>query len=272
MTDTAIIPATERKLKNRVSFGFAVKNTFTLAYRAWLKMVHSPEIFFEISIMPILFTLLFTFLFGGAVSGGTQEYLPTIIPGILVMCCAMGCSSAGSLIREDMDKSVTSRLTSMPIARIAPVAGMLLTDIIRYLIIGVIVFVLGFILGYRPASGIGGIIACIALMTLASWCLSWLFAFVSISAKTASSASSLGTFIMFPLAFLSNCFVPADTLPGWLEWFVMNINPLSRVVTAMREILANGAIGSNFWFALLGSAVLLAIFAPLTLWAYKRKA
>ena len=271
MTDTTVIQAAERELKTRISFTVAVKNSFTLAYRAWLKMLHNPESFMEMTILPVMLTLLFTFLFGGAVSGSTADYLPVIIPGVLVMCCAMGCSTAGTLLREDMNKGITKRLTSMPIARISPVAGMLMIEIIRYTVIGVVVFSLGFALGYRPEAGIVGVMGCIGLMVIAAWCLSWVFALMSVSVKSISTAQTIGMVIMFPMAFLSNALVPVETMPGWLQW-VVDINPLSHVVTAMRELLSTGAMGSEFLVALAGSLVILAVFAPMTVRAYKRRA
>jgi ABC-type multidrug transport system permease subunit len=41
--------------------------------------------------------------------------------------------------------------------------------------------------------------------------------------------------VMFPLTFLSNAFVPVDTMPGWLQAFV-NGNPISILATAVRGL------------------------------------
>ncbi|MCL2509934.1 MAG: ABC transporter permease [Methanomassiliicoccaceae archaeon] len=271
MTETSIIPAAERKVANRISLRVTLRNTFTLAYRAWLKMVHSPEIFMEIALLPIIMTLAFTFLFGGAIAGSTAGYLPVVIPGILVWCCAMGCNAAGTKLREDMSKGITTRLASMPISRFAPVGGMLITDISRYVIVSVIVFALGYGLGYRPETGLIGVIACIGFMSFTAWCLSWIFAFIGVSSKSVSSASTIGNVIMFPLAFMSNALVPVETLPGWLQFFVVHINPLSYIVTGLRQLLS-GSLGMEFWGALLGALLIVAVFAPLTMRSYAKKA
>ena len=47
--------------------------------------------------------------------------------------------------------------------------------------------------------------------------------------------------VMFPLTFLSNAFVPADTLPPWLEAFT-KINPVSHIVTALRDLANTGVV------------------------------
>lgn len=270
MTNTAIIPAHKRDLKNRVSFGTAVKNTFTFAHRTFLKIIHNPESLLDVTLMPILFTLMFTYLFGGAISGDIASYLPIIIPGILIQTCVTSCGNAGTQLREDTDKSISNRFKSMPIARISPLAGVLTADLVRYAIAGAVVFIVGAVIGYRP--GFLSVIACIGFITFVGWCLSWLFAFVAMTAKSVSSASMYAMLIMFPLTFLSNAFVPTETMPQVIRIFAQYINPVSKAITAVREILGNGTIGADFWLALLGSLVILVVFVPLTLWTYKRNA
>jgi len=76
---------------------------------------------------------------------------------------------------------------------------------------------------------------------------------------------------LFPLTFLSNAFVPVKTMPHWLQWFV-NINPISHLVTAVRDLANIGTIGSDLVISLVGAAVIVAIFAPLTVRAYMRRA
>ncbi|MFT9078271.1 ABC transporter permease [Ethanoligenens sp.] len=268
MTNIDIIPAYRRELKNRVGFGTAVKNTFTFAYRTLLKVIHNPESLLDVTLMPILFTLMFTYLFGGAIAGGIISYLPIIIPGILIQTCVTSCGNAGTQLREDTDKSISNRFKSMPIARISPLTGALTADLLRYAIAGAIVFAVGAIIGYRP--GFLNVVASIGFVMFVGWCLSWLFAFVAMTAKSVSSASTFAMLIMFPLTFLSNAFVPTKTMPTVIRVFADYINPVSKAITAVREILGNGTIGTDFWLALAGSLVILVVFVPLTLWTYKR--
>ena len=84
----------------------------------------------------------------------SQNYLPALIPGILVQTVITTSVVTGVQLREDMDKGVFDRFKSLPIARIAPLAGALLADTIRYAIATTITFVVGFIMGYRPGGGL----------------------------------------------------------------------------------------------------------------------
>lgn len=271
MRQTTITPGIERKLKNRVSLGQIIHDSLLMGYRGLLKIRRTPEQLFDVTLQPIIFTLLFTYIFGGAIAGDVQSYLPIIIPGILVQTVLSTTSVTGTQLREDMDKGVFDRFKSLPIARIAPLAGALLADTIRYLIATILTFVMGFIMGYRPTGGVGAVILAGIFIVVCAWAISWSFAFLGMIGRTASSVQGLSLLILFPLTFLSNAFVPVKTMPDWLQWFV-NVNPVTHIVTAIRDLTSHGVFGSDAALALLGAAVIVLIFAPLTVRVYMRKA
>lgn len=272
MTTTATIASgRSRELKNHVSLAQTVRHSFTMAYRGLLKVRRTPEQLIDVTIQPILFTLMFTYLFGGAIAGGVAAYLPLIIPGILVQTVITGSVTTGVQLREDMDKGVFDRFKSLPIARIAPLSGALLADTIRYAIATTLTLVMGVILGWRPGGGFGFVVVAALLVIVCAWSLSWIFAFFGVVARTASSVQGISFLILFPLTFLSNAFVPTKTLPDWLAWFA-NANPVSHIVSGVRALANTGEWTVDVWLALLGAAVVVAIFAPLTVRAYMRKA
>jgi ABC-2 type transport system permease protein len=79
-----------------------------------------------------------------------------------------------------------------------------------------------------------------------------------------------GFMALFPLIFISNGFVPQETLPGWLQTIV-EINPISHVVTAVRGLMDGTASGGDIGLVLIEAAVLAAIFAPLTTRLYRTR-
>lgn len=266
----SIIPVAERDLRNHASLAQTLQNTLTMAGRGLLKIRRTPEQLFDVTLQPILFTLMFTYIFGGAIAGDVQSYLPIIIPGILVQTVITTSVVTGTQLREDMDKGVFDRFTSLPIARIAPLSGALLADTLRYAIATTLTFAMGFLMGFRPSGGFGSVLTAGVLVIVCAWAVSWIFAFFGVIARTASSVQGISMIILFPLTFLSNAFVPADTMPSWLQWFV-NINPVSHLVSAVRDLVNEGTMGSSVLITLLGAAVIVAVFAPLTVRAYMRK-
>ena len=126
-------------------------------------------------------------------------------------------------------------------------------------------------MGYRPEGGAMGVGLATVLVIVSAWSLSWIFAFFGVIARSAGAVQGISLMILFPLTFLSNAFVPVATLPAWLEWLV-TINPVSHLVTAARDLTMTGTAGVEVWFALLGSVAVVAVFAPLTVRAYMRRA
>ncbi|MFY4776162.1 ABC transporter permease [Metabacillus sp. RGM 3146] len=270
MSNPTIVPASERRLRRKASFSQSVKNSFTMAFRGLLKIRRTPEQLFDVTLQPIIFTLMFTYIFGGAISGNVQNYLPVIIPGILVQTVIGTSIVTGVQLREDMDKGIFDRFKSMPIARIAPLAGALMADTIRYTIATVLTLTMGYIMGYRPEGGLGCVILAGLLVIVCSWAVSWIFAFFGVIARTASSVQGISMLVLFPLTFLSNAFVPANTMPGWLQWFV-NINPITHLVTAVRDLVNDGTMGWDIVISLIGGLVIVAVFAPLTVKYYMKR-
>ncbi|MEN0135425.1 MAG: ABC transporter permease [Rhodococcus sp. (in: high G+C Gram-positive bacteria)] len=257
--------------RNRISLEQSVANTLTMAYRGLLKIKHNPEQLFDVVVQPIIFTLMFTYIFGGAISGDVASYLPIIIPGILVQTVITTSIVTGTQLREDMDKGVFDRFKSLPIARIAPLSGALLADVVRYGIATTITFTVGIAMGYRPGGGVVGVLSAGALVVVCAFSISWIFALMGVLMSKASSVQGISMLILFPLTFMSNAFVPANTMPGWMQAFV-NVNPVSHVVTAVRELVNDGHFGVHVVWSLLGAAVIVAVMAPLTVRTYMRKA
>lgn len=256
---------------NRVPLSTAVRQSVTMSWRGLLKIKRTPEQLFDVTLQPIIFTLMFTYIFGGAIAGDVQSYLPFFIPGILVQTVITTSVVTGVQLREDMDKGVFDRFRSLPIARIAPLAGALLADTLRYGIATALTMTMGFIMGWRPDGGAWGAISAGLLVVVCAWSISWIFAFFGVIARSASSVQGISMIVLFPLTFASNAFVPAETLPGWLQSFV-NVNPISHLVTAARELTASGSWTVDAAWALLGAAVVVAVFAPMTVRAYMRRA
>ncbi|MET8651969.1 ABC transporter permease [Nocardia aurea] len=246
-------------------------NTMTMAYRGLLKIKHNPEQLFDVVIQPIIFTLMFTYIFGGAISGDVKSYLPLIIPGIMVQTVVLTSVTTGVQLREDMEKGVFDRFKSLPIARISALSGALTADMVRYFIATTLTVVMGLIMGYRPHGGVVGVVGAALLVIVASFATSWIWAFFGVIANKASAVQGYSMLIMFPLTFCSPAFVQPETMPGWMQGFV-NVNPVSHLIYACRDLMNDGHIGSHFVWTLVGAAVLVTVLAPITVRAYMRKA
>ena len=277
MSTTTTTPTTPARatldpstLPRHVSVADTVTQTMTMAWRATLKMRRNFEQFFDVTIQPLLFTAMFAGIFGGAVAGSVEDYLPLLIPGLIGQTVLTACVATGTQLREDMDKGVFDRFKVLPISRIAPLAGPMVADMIRYAIAATLTFATGIALGYRPGGGVLGVAAAIALAIVAGWSLAWIFTWFGTVGSSAQAVQGYSLMVMFPLTFLSNAFVPVETLPRWLEAFT-RVNPVSHIVSALRDLANEGAVTAEVGWALLGCLAVIAIFAPLSVRGFTRK-
>ncbi|TQM30279.1 ABC transporter permease [Nocardia bhagyanarayanae] len=259
------------QVNNRIGIRQTMSTSLTMAYRGILKIKHKPEQLFDVTIQPILFTALFTYIFGGAIAGNVHDYLPILIPGILVQTVVLTSVVTGTQLREDMDKGVFDRFKSLPIARVSALAGALIADMVRYGIATVLTVVVGICLGYRPGGGALGVLAAAVVIVLCSFAISWIWALVGVTGKSAASVQGISMMVMFPLTFMSGAFALVSTMPGWMQ-AINHANPVYYMVNACRELMNGNVYGSNLAWSLLGSLVVIAIFAPLTVKAYMRRA
>jgi len=248
-----------------------LSTSLTFAWRGLLKIKHVPEQLLDVTVFPVMMLLMFTFLFGGAVAGSTDTYLQGLLPGILVMQVTWISMYTGHTLNRDITKGVHDRFRSLPIWRPATLVGPLLADGARYAMASTIILGLGIVLGFRPQGGIQGVLAGVGLMLVFSFSLSWAWTLAGVTMRSPEAVFGLGNIVMFPLTFVSNVFVPVESLPGWLQAFV-NVNPISILVSGVRGLMHGDVATGDIALVLLISAALVAVFGPLTMYTYHRKA
>ena len=246
-----------------------VSAALTFGWRGMLKVRHVPEQLLDVTITPVMFLLMFTYLFGGAIEGSTGEYLDYVLPGILVMSVLFTTVYSGVALNTDLTKGVVDRFRSLPIAKPAPLVGALLGDTVRYVVAGTVIVVLGVILGFRPAAGLPGVLAALAVTIGFAFALSWVFTTLGLLLRSPNAVMNAGFMAIFPLTFLSNVFVDPATLPSALEAFV-EVNPISILATLSRGLMQGNADGTDLLIVVATAIVLTAIFAPLTTRLYRR--
>jgi ABC-2 type transport system permease protein len=246
-----------------------VSAVFTFGWRGMLKVKHVPEQLIDVTITPVMFTLLFIYLFGGAIAGSTGEYRDFVLPGVLVIAVLFTTVYSGIAINTDLTKGVIDRFRSLPIWSSAPLLGALLGDMVRYLVAATVIIVLGLILGFRPDNGVPGVLASVGLVVLFSFGVSWIFTSLGLVMRSPNATMNAGFMSIFPLTFLSNVYVDPDTLPSGLEAFV-NANPISHLVSACRGLMDGSVEAENLIVVLGTTALLTAVFLPLTTYLYRR--
>ncbi|HWG89879.1 MAG TPA: ABC transporter permease [Candidatus Thermoplasmatota archaeon] len=248
----------------------AMSAVVTLGWRALLKIKHVPFQLFDVTAMPIMFTLLFTYLFGGAIAGSPREYIQTLLPGILVQTILFTTVYTGVGLNTDISKGLFDRFRSLPIWQPAPVFGALAGDILRYTMASVVILIVGFLIGFRPAGGLFGVVAALGLVLLFAFAVSWIWIIMGMVLKTPESVMTTSFLLMFPLTFVSNIFVPTETMEPWLK-AIVEANPVTHLADAARALMHGNPVGTGVYSVLIASVVVTAIFAPIAMRLYNKE-
>jgi oleandomycin transport system permease protein len=248
----------------------ALQQSLTLAWRNVVKIRKQPEALMDVSLQPIIFTVLFVFVFGGAIAGDWRDYLTYLVPGILVQTLMFATQGIGVALNNDIAKGVFDRFRSLPIARSAPLVGAVLSDVVRYVTSMTVLLAFAVALGFRTTQGLPAAALAVLVALAFAMCLSWVFVWIGLTVRSAGAVQGVGFLATFPLTFGSTALVQADTLPGWLQAFTRN-NPVTHLIDTVRGLLLGGPVAEPLAWTAGWAALLLVVFVPLAMRAYRRR-
>jgi ABC-2 type transport system permease protein len=275
VTSVDVLPSGERThqllgMRARPRPASPISSVATLAWRAMLKIKHVPFQLFDVSVMPIMFTLLFTYIFGGALAGSPRQYIQYLLPGILVQIIVFITVYTGMGVNGDIHKGLFDRFRSLPMWQPSPLLGALAGDLFRYSVASTIILIIGFIIGFRPRGGLLGVLLAFALVLVFAFALSWLWIIVGMLVRTPESVMTTSFIFLMPLTFASNIFVELGTMPGWLQE-VVGRNPVTKLANASRKLMHGEAAGADVGWVLLASAVIVLIASPVAMRMYRKE-
>jgi oleandomycin transport system permease protein len=146
-----------------------------------------------------------------------------------------------------------------------------LADVARYFILCSMFLGFGYLIGFRVTTTPLAGIAAVALSIAFALCFCWISVFVGMIARTSGAVQGIMFLIVLPLSFGSSVFVGTSTLPGWLQAFV-KVNPITHLVEAVRGLMLGGPVRNDLAWTGLWMVILLVVFVPLALRAYRRRA
>ncbi|WP_143533781.1 ABC transporter permease [Rubrobacter radiotolerans] len=258
-------PAIPRTLPARLYWVFA--DAWTVARRDLIHWYHQPFGLLVGLLFPVMLVLIFGYLFGGAMSGAGvssgADYREFLMPGMFAMTMAFGLEGTMTSVATDAAKGVTDRFRSMPMSPSAVVLGRSIADMLNSALGLSVMVACGLLIGWRWHGTVGEALLAIGLLLGLRFSLLWVGTYLGLVVGGPESVMAV-QILIWPILFLSNTFVPPETMPGWLgaitEW-----NPLSATVAATRELFGNPGWGGDSWIA--QNALLMAVLWPLAILA-----
>ena len=278
MTTTSLAPGRQLPVVVTSPLAVWVEDGWTVTKRNLIKLKRSPDMLVFAVLQPIMFVLLFSQVYGGAIQVQGTDYTQFLMAGIFAQTVVFGATFSGSAMAQDLKEGLIDRFRTLPMSASAVLVGRTNSDLVLNSISMAIMMLTGLAVGWRVNSSPLEFLAGIALLLLFSYAFSWVMALLGMSVKTPEVINNASFMILFPLTFISNAFVPSDTLPLVLRVFA-EWNPVSSLVQAARELFGN--VGSapvpDIWTmrhpivtVLIGIAVMLVVFVPWAVNKYTR--
>ena len=229
---------------------YALADSATMLKRNLRRMRRYPSLTFFTAGMPVVFLLLFAFVLGGTLgaglgvpSGGRDEYIAYVVPGILVITAAGAATGTAIAISMDMTAGIIARFRTMAIARSSVLTGHVIGSVIQTMLAIVIVLIVAVLIGFRPTTGPADWVLAAGILALAALAISWLSVALGMVPGDVETASNLPMFLVI-LPFLSSGFVPTESMPDGLSWFAEN-QPFTPIIETVRGLLLGTPIGNS---------------------------
>ncbi|MGI8949296.1 MAG: ABC transporter permease [Ornithinimicrobium sp.] len=251
---------------------------WTVTWRNLSKIKRSPDMLIFAVLQPIMFVLLFSQVYGGIIQIEGSDYTNFLMAGIFAQTVVFGSTFSGAAMAQDLKEGLIDRFRTLPMNPSAVLIGRTNSDLVLNAISMVIMICTGFVVGWRFTNGVPSFLAGVALLLLFSYAFSWVMALLGMVVRTPETINNASFMILFPITFISNAFVPAESLPRPLEIFA-NWNPVSALVQSARDLFGNtqaGVIRDTFPIehpvitVFIGVTLLLVAFVPLCIRQFAR--
>jgi ABC-2 type transport system permease protein/oleandomycin transport system permease protein len=248
-----------------------VRDGLAVAGRNLVGLVRVPQLLVFSTIQPLVFVLMFRYVFGGVIGRSVVSvpYVDYLMPGIFVQTAVFGAMNTAIGLATDMQTGLMERFRSLPMARSAVLSGRTLADLARSLFVVALMTGAGFAVGFRLHSSVAAFLAAVLLVVAFGFTMSWIFAVVGLWVGDPETAQAAAFPLLVPLVFASGAFIPVSTMPGWLQAFARH-QPVTRTAQAVRDLVLGLPAASDIWLALAWDAGIIAVFAPLGVWLYRR--
>jgi ABC-2 type transport system permease protein len=237
-----------------------------VARRALLKYLRTPGLSIMSIVQAGMFLFSFRYVFGGAIHAGSVSYVDYLVPAYVATIVLFTGGGIAVAVAEDKAGGFTDRILSLPVPRLSLVLGRTLADSTTNVWSIVTTAALGFAFGFRLTGSLSDALAAFGLCLVYAVVFTVVFIVMGLFAPNAQAAQGM-SLIAFLFAFISSAYVPAASMPGWLQPF-SKYQPITPMVDGVRSLLAGGT--ADVGLALAWSALLLVVFTPVAVLRYRR--
>ena len=209
------------------------------------------------AVAPLLYMVAFGYAVGKSVEVGGHSYLEFLLPGLMAMTSmtqAFGLASEINISRfywHTFEEFQTS-----PISSLSYVLGEFGAGVIRAILAGLVILLLGGLFGIQLQYNFcfwAAFLLCAGFFAAIAIALAMLV-------RSHADQAMLSSFVITPMAFLGGTFFPLENLPVWAQK-ILWLLPLTHASTAMRAEAFGEPSGAIHYIILLVLTLLAFVWA-----------
>ncbi|RVW04381.1 ABC transporter permease [Rhodococcus spongiicola] len=247
----------------------AFQQWLALTGRTLKTMVKSGELAIAL-IAPLIFTIGFYLPLKFVMGLQGIDYAQFLMPIIVLQAMAFTAISASQLASREAQTGLTTRLKTMPVLGPVPLISRMTSGLVRSTLSLAAALGYGYVIGFRFSAGLAQAALFCALALAISLTFSIGADAIGTLSKSPEATAQALTLPQLILGMLSTGFIPETGFPEWIRPFVRN-QPISQFSYAMRDMAEGGVTASTLFPALAWCVGLIAVFAPLGVWASMRR-
>jgi len=201
------------------------------------KFIRQPANLFLNLLFPAVLTIVFLFAFSDPEMG---MEINSVVPGLIVYAVIFLIMTIAQSFSSERQEGLLKRLNTTPMTSADFMGSQIITHMLISIVQVIVVLLLAYFLGFRPQSGIEGILLAlpvVAIFALSSVGLGLITATIS---KTPEAATGISFIFILPMMFFGT-FIPITSTTQQIASFI----PSYYVVDALKLIFEGDWMNTN---------------------------
>jgi ABC-2 type transport system permease protein len=221
--------------------------------------------------LPVGIMVVFVYVFGGAITTGASglDYIDFVVPAVLLLSAGYGAALTAANVAADMNEGMIDRLRTLPISSWVVPTSHVIASVVRNVVTAALALAAAIALGFRPDASVLDWALVLALVVGYVLAISAIAVVWGLLVRSTQAAEAFSFIVLF-LPYLSDGFVPSETMPGVLRGFAEH-QPITPLVETGRALLLDQPIGDAGWIAAAWIAAAVVLSIPIAAVLFRRR-
>ncbi len=265
-------PTTRKPSRRAWPLATAVGDLYLLSVRALRRDTRMLDAVLVSIALPVLIMATFVYVFGGAIHTGASglAYIDFVVPAVIVMCAGYGAATTAAALAEDLTGGMIDRFRTLPVTDWVVPVSHVVASLGRNLAATAAALAAALVMGFRPEATTSDWLLVVAVVGGYILAVSALAVVWGLLVRSVQAAGAFSFVVLF-VPYISDAFVPVETMPTGLRAFAEH-QPTTPLVQTLRALLLDQPLGNAGRLTAAWLLTATALCVPLAATLFRRRA